>query len=60
MAQRRTINLTDVIDSDELLRSGVLDRPEVQNELLELLPESQRDSTNLAETVRVCYLLGGV
>jgi hypothetical protein len=55
LARRRALNLSDVLDTDEVLRSGVLDRQDVQSELLDLLPESQRDPENLRATVRAVF-----
>eukprot|EP01031_Cornospumella_fuschlensis_P038473 gene38473-46764_t len=50
-AAAATPALQDVLQPEEVVRSGVLDDPQAQAELLEQLPESQRSAQQLLATV---------
>jgi hypothetical protein len=45
------LSLSHVLESEEVSRTGLLDNPTVLEELMQLLPEGQRDPSNLRETV---------
>ncbi len=51
-AARATPNLQDILLGEEIVRSGVLNDPEVRNELIAQLPPQQQSSEHLEATIR--------
>lgn len=51
-ATRATPNLQDILLGEEIVRSGVLNDPEVRNELIAQLPPQQQSSEHLEATIR--------
>jgi hypothetical protein len=50
--QTTPTRLLDVLQSDAIINSGILNKPEVQQRLMELLPESQRTPEGLLQNIR--------
>jgi len=51
-SQPKEPSLKDIINVDEILASGLFDRPEVVAKLAEFLPEGQVNAENLRENIR--------
>jgi hypothetical protein len=52
ITQPKEPSLKDIINVDEILASGLFDRPEVVSKLAEFLPEGQVTAENLRENIR--------